>query len=87
THLGAEGIGEWKKAVFKAVISHEASAIAAKEIADKKETLNEEVMAEVDGERPAVVSGRSDGPGPDIMKTDSTALLENALSGKPKKGK
>ncbi len=86
THLGVEGIAEWERAVWKALVTHEASAIAAKEIADKKETLNEEVMAEVDGERPAVVSGRADGPGPDFMKTDSTTLLENALSQKPKKG-
>ncbi|KKN16986.1 hypothetical protein LCGC14_0970400 [marine sediment metagenome] len=86
THLKAEGIVEWEKAVFKAIVTHEASAIAAKEIAAKKETLNEEVMAEVDGERPAIVSGRTDGPTPDFMKTDSGALLESALSQKPKKG-
>ena len=86
THLGAEGIVEWEKTVWKALLTHEASAIATKEIADKTETLNEEVMAEVDGERPAVITGRRDGPSPDFMKTDSTELLESALSKKPKKG-
>lgn len=86
THLGVEGIVEWEKAVWKALVTHEASAIATKEIADKKETLNEEIMAEVDGERPAIVTGRTDGPSPDFMKTDSSVLLESALSKKPKKG-
>ncbi len=86
THLKAEGIVVWEKAVWKALVTHEASAIAAKEIADKKETINEELMAEVDGERPAIVTGRTDGPGLDLLKTDSTVLLEHALSKKPKKG-
>ena len=44
-------------------------------------------MADIDGERPAVTSGRREGPSPDLIKTDSGVLLENALSGKPKKGK
>ncbi len=86
THLKAEGITVWEKAVFKALVTHEAAAVAAKEIAGKKETLNEEIMAEVDGERPAIVTGRADGPSPDFMKTDSGTLLESALSKKPKKG-
>ncbi|KKK47544.1 hypothetical protein LCGC14_3154110, partial [marine sediment metagenome] len=86
THLKAQGIVEWEKATFKALVTHEAATVSAKEIADKKETLNEEVMAEVDGERPAVVTGRREGPSPDFMKTDSTSLLETALSKKPQKG-
>jgi hypothetical protein len=86
TATGAEGIKEWESAVFKALVTHEASAIAVKEIAAKKETLEEEVMAEVDGERPAIVSGRAEGPTPDLIKTDSSVLLERALSQKPKKG-
>ena len=86
-HLKVEGIAAWKKAVFQAIVTHEASAIAAKEIADKKETLNEEIMADIDGERPAVTQGRREGPTPDLIKTDSNVLLENALSGKAKKGK
>ena len=86
THLKAQGIIEWEKATFNALVAHEASALSAKEIAAKKETLNEEVMAEVDGERPAIVTGRREGPSPNFMKTDSTELLESALSKKPKKG-
>ena len=86
-HLKVEGIAAWKKAVFQAIVTHEATSIAAKEIAAKKETLNEEIMADIDGERPAVTSGRREGPSPDLIKTDSGVLLENALSGKAKKGK
>ncbi|KKL65113.1 hypothetical protein LCGC14_1160920, partial [marine sediment metagenome] len=52
------------------------------------EAYKEEHLPEIDGERPAVVSGRSTGPRPDLIKTDSGVLLEGALSGKtnPKKG-
>ncbi len=87
THLGAQGIVEWEKAVVKALVTHESSALTEKELEEKFEAYKEEHMAEVDGERPAIVSGRVEGVAPDFMKTDSGVLLESALSQKPKKGK
>lgn len=86
-HLKAEGIREWEKAVFQAVVTHEATERAEKLKDEEWETYKEEHLAEIDGERPAIVSGRREGPSPDLMKTDSGVLLEGALSGKPKKGK
>ncbi len=83
---GAEGIKEWGKAVLQAIITHEATAKAEKLKEDGWEAYKEERLAEIDGERPAVVSGRRDGPKPDLMKTPSEDLLESALSVKPKKG-
>jgi len=81
THLGAEGIREWEKSVFQALVTHEASVLSVKELAEKKETLNEEIMAEVDGERPALVSGgRRSNALPNLMETDSTVQLEQGLA-------
>ncbi len=85
THLGAEGIREWKKAVFQAIVTHEATGIAEKLKEDSWEAYKEEHLPELDGDRPAVVSGRSTGPLPDLLKTGSEVLLESALSGKNKK--
>ena len=87
THLKTEGIREWKKAVFQALVTHEATGLTAKEMDEKWEAEKETRLAELDGERPAVVTGRRDGPTPDLIKTDSGVLLESALSAKPKKGK
>ncbi|KKN29513.1 hypothetical protein LCGC14_0843250 [marine sediment metagenome] len=87
THLKTEGIKEWKKAVFQAIVTHEAAGMAEKLKEDGWEAYKEEHLAEVDGERPALVSGRREGPTPDLIKTDSGVLLEGALSGKSKKGK
>jgi hypothetical protein len=86
THLKAEGIREWEKAVFKAIVTHEASGMAEKLKEDAWEAYKEEHLAELDGDRPAIVSGRKDGPTPDLLKTDSGTLLEGALSQTPKKG-
>lgn len=87
THLKTEGIREWKKAVFQAIVTHEATGLTANELDEKWEAYKEEHLAEIDGERPAIISGRRDGPTPDLIKTDSNVLLEGALSGKSKKGK
>jgi len=86
THLKTEGIKEWKKAVFQALVTHEATGLTSKEMDEKWEAYKEEHLAEIDGERPAIISGRREGPTPDLMKTDSGVLLEDALSVKPKKG-
>lgn len=83
THLGPAGIGEWKKAVFSALVAHEASGLTQTELDAKWEAYKEEHLAEIDGERPAVVSGRRDGPKPDLLSTSSDVLLESALSKKP----
>ncbi|KKM05551.1 hypothetical protein LCGC14_1752930 [marine sediment metagenome] len=85
THLKAEGIAVWKKAVFQAILTHEATGMAEKLKEEAWEAYKEEHLPEIDGERPAVVSGRSTGPTPDLIKTDSNVLLESALSGKFKK--
>lgn len=85
THLKAEGIREWEKAVFKAVVAHEATAMAEKLKEEGWEAYKEEHLPEIDGERPAVVSGRSTGPLPGLIETPSETLLESALSGKSKK--
>ncbi|KKL68491.1 hypothetical protein LCGC14_2124450 [marine sediment metagenome] len=87
THLKAEGIAVWKKAVFQAILTHEATGIAEKLKEEAWEAYKEEHLPEIDGERPAIISGRREGPTPDLIKTDSGVLLEGALSGKkPKKG-
>lgn len=87
TNQGPEGIREWGKAVLQAIITHDATGMAEKLKEDGWEAYKEEHLAEIDGERPAVVSGRRDGPQPDLMKTPSENLLESALSKKPEKGK
>ena len=87
THLKTEGIKEWKRAVFQAIVTHEATGLTATELEEKWEAYKEEHLAEIDGERPAMVTGRREGPTPDLIKTDSGVLLESALSVKPKKGK
>lgn len=86
THLGTEGIREWEKAVFQAIVSHEATGLAETQLNEKWDAYKDEHLAEIDGERPAVVSGRRDGPMPGLVETDSGILLERALSKKPKKG-
>jgi hypothetical protein len=86
THLKTEGIKEWKKAVFQAVVTHEATAMAEKLKDETWEAYKEEHLAEIDGERPALISGRREGPTPDLIKTDSGVLLESALSVKPNRG-
>lgn len=86
THLGAEGIREWKKAVFKAILTHEATGMAEKLKEDGWEAYKEEHLPELDGDRPAVVSGRSTGPLPGLIETPSEELLESALSTKKPKG-
>ncbi len=87
THLKAEGIREWEKAVFQAIVTHEAVVMAEKLKEEGWDAYKEEHLAEIDGERPALVSGRKDGPSPDLLKTDSGTLLEGALSKTTKKGK
>lgn len=86
THLKAEGIREWEKAVFKALVAHEAGGLSEKALEEKWEAYKEEQLAEMDGERPAIVSGRRDGPMPGLIETPSETLLERALDKKPKKG-
>ncbi|KKM04746.1 hypothetical protein LCGC14_1761150 [marine sediment metagenome] len=86
THLKAEGIREWEKAVFQAIVDHTAADLTKEQLEEKFEAYKEEHLAEIDGERPAVVSGRKDGPSPDLIKTDSGTLLEGALSKISKKG-
>lgn len=81
THLKAEGIRVWEKAVFQALVTHEAGILATKTVADKKETLKEEALVELDGDRPAIVSGgRKQSALPDLMETDSTVGLEQGLA-------
>jgi len=82
THLKTEGIKEWKKAVFQAIVTQEAMGLTEKELDAKWEAYKQEHLAEVDGERPAIVGGRKQGPADDLMSTDSSAILEKGLADK-----
>ena len=80
THLGAQGIVEWEKAVFTAVVAHEVQQGAQKLLDDKWETYKQEQLAELDGERPAITSGRRTGPAADLLTTSSGTILEAGLA-------
>ena len=86
THLGAEGIREWEKAVLKEIVNHEAAGLAEKLKEEEWETYKEEHMAELDPSRPAVISGgRKNNNLPDLMGTDSTVQLEQGLAAEESK--
>lgn len=80
THLGEAGIREWEKAVFSALVTDEADGLVTKGLEEKWEAYKTEHLAEIDGERPALISGRKDGPVADLIKTPSEVLLESGLT-------
>ncbi len=88
THLKAEGIRVWEKAVLQAIVNHEAGVLSKTQLEEKWETYKEEQLAELDPERPAVVSGgRNQSALPSLMETDSTVQLEQGLAAEEAKRK
>ena len=82
THLKTEGIREWEKAVFQALVTHTAEARAEELLNERWETYQQEHLAETDGDRPPMVRGRKvAGVLPDLM-TDTTKLFEDAFARK-----
>ncbi len=83
THLKTEGIREWEKAVFMALLGHAADAKAEELLEERWETYQQEHMADTDAERPPMVRGREvAGVLPDLM-TDTTKLFEDAFRRDP----
>ncbi|KKL51544.1 hypothetical protein LCGC14_2294440, partial [marine sediment metagenome] len=81
THLKAEGIRVWEKAVLQAIVDHESTGKAQTLLEEKWEGFKEERLAELDGDQPALISGgRSKGAMPNLMETDSTVQLEQGLA-------
>ena len=81
THLKAEGIREWEKAVFSALVEHDAEARANELLEERWETHLQERMAETDGSGPPMVRGRKvAGTLPDLIKTDTSVLFEDAFT-------
>ncbi len=81
THLKTEGIREWEKAVFQALVLHTAEAKAEELLEERWETYQQEHMADTDGDRPPMVRGRKvDGVLPDLIGTDTTKLFEDAFT-------
>ena len=80
TYLGPAGIVEWEKAVFTAMVTHEASQLTEKELEAKFETYKQEHLAETDGERPPVGPGRRAAATADLMETPSDVILESGLA-------
>ena len=80
THLKTEGIKEWEKAVFQALVTHTAEAKATELLEERWETYRQEQLAETDGTESApMVRGRRVGSVlPDLM-TDTTKLFEHAF--------
>jgi len=81
THLGTEGIVVWEKAVFEAMVSHEAGQHAQRLLDEKWETYQQEKLAESDGTPTApTVAGRRTANLPGLIETPSEVLLEDALT-------
>lgn len=81
-HLGAEGITAWSNAVDDAIITKRVSEGITKELGTKWESFREEQLAKESETIPgATVSrGSRNAPLPDLEKTNSQFLLEDAFS-------
>ena len=78
---GPEGIIAWGNAVYSALIEHEAEIRANELLNERWETFQQEHMAETDGDRPPMVRGRKvAGTLPDLIKTDTSVLFEDAFT-------
>src|SRR3990172_803142 len=87
THLGTEGIVVWEKAVFEAMVSHEAGQHAQRLLDEKWETYQQEKLAEGDETATApTAAGRRTTNLPGLIETPSEVLLEDALTRGSKPG-
>jgi len=83
TKHGEGALVEWGKAIYTSLVE---SAVQ-KRFDTEWESEKESRLAELDGKRPAPSGGRPPGQMPDLMKTDSTEGLEQALAAESQKKK
>jgi hypothetical protein len=78
THLGAQGIHEWQRAVEEAIIEFKAVALAeTKATARKQQELAEQ---DTDHKSPDMTPARRGGDKPDLMANSNEYLLTHALT-------
>ncbi|KKM93341.1 hypothetical protein LCGC14_1209370 [marine sediment metagenome] len=83
TGQGPDGIIAWGVAIDEALVEQQAEVRANELMEERYETFQQEHMAETDGARPPMVRGRgAGGTMPDLIKTPTTDLFEDAFAQK-----
>jgi hypothetical protein len=78
----AQGVVEWGKAVTNAIAEHKAAQASQQLTEEAREALRQEEQARLDAQRPGGlgVAGRGAGPKPDLIKTPTHILFQQAFS-------
>ncbi len=82
TKYGANAMVEWNKAITTALAKAEAGVLASEDTDEAREAARNEERLKLDKEKPGGVgvAGRGAGAKPDLLKTPTRTLFENAFA-------